>query len=348
MSLLGGDSDFFGLDIGTTAIRLVQLRGSSPRALVKYAYVPLTGNISLSEAAADQQKLAQAISQLVKQSGVGIRNVTVGIPSNRVFTTVADVERLPSHELAKAISYQADSLIPTPLTESKIDWVVIGDSPADKTKQEILLTSVPNKFVEGRLDILESIGLNVIAFEPDNLAMARALMKPGDASAQLLLDVGRRSADLVIMLGGVPHLTRSIPTGVEAIVRAAIQNLNVDDKQGEQFVFKFGLSKEKLEGQVFQAINGTVDLLIGEIEKSIKFFQARYASAKLEKIIVTGGASVIPEFPLYLANKFGLNVEIGNAWQGVAFSPDRQNELLAISNQFSVAVGLAERTERAA
>jgi len=88
-----------------------------------------------------------------------------------------------------------------------------------------------------------------------------------------------------------------------------------------------------------------VDLLVSEIDKSIKFFQTRYPENKLERITVTGGASTIPEFPLYLANKFGLSVEIGNAWRNVAFSADRQNELLAVSNQFSVAVGLAERTE---
>jgi type IV pilus assembly protein PilM len=314
------------------------------RSLVKYAYVPLEGNLSMSESKADQQKLSQVINQLVDRARVSSRNVAVGIPSNRVFTTVADVERLPANELAKSIRYQADSLIPTPLAESKIDWTLIGDSPADKTKQEILLTSVPNKFVEDRLDILESIGLNVVAFEPDNLAMARALAMP-EAAAQLLLDVGRRSTDLVVVLNGTPHLTRSVPTGVEAIVRAATQNLNIDEKQAEQFVFKFGLSKEKLEGQVFHAINSTVDLLSTEVEKSIKFFQTRYVGSKIEKIIVTGGASVIPEFPLYLANKFGLNVEIGNAWHGVSYSRDRQNELLAISNQFGVAVGLAERTE---
>jgi type IV pilus assembly protein PilM len=188
-----------------------------------------------------------------------------------------------------------------------------------------------------------SIGLNVITFEPDNLAMARALAAPGN-EAQLILDVGRRSTDLVILLNNVPHLTRSIPTGVETIVKAAAQNLNVDDKQAEQFVFKFGLSKEKLEGQVHQAISGTVDLLTTEIEKSIKFFQTRYANDKLTEIIVTGGAAVIPEFPLYLANKFSLNVEIGNAWRNVSYSRDRQNELATISNQFAVAVGLAERS----
>jgi type IV pilus assembly protein PilM len=343
-SFFSGTTDFFGLDIGTTATRLVQLSASStPKALVKYAYIPLEGNLALSESEGDQQKLAQTVAQLVKQANVSTRNVAVGIPSSRVFTAVADVDRLPGNELAKAIIYQADSLIPTPLAESKVDWALIGDSPADKTKQEILLTSVPNNFVEKRLDMLESIGLNVIAFEPDNLAMARALAAPNDA-AQLLLDVGRRTTDLVVVLGGVPHLTRSIPTGVEAIVRAATQNLNIDEKQAEQFVFKFGLSKEKLEGQVFHAINSTIDLLTVEIEKSIKFFQTRYTGTKIDRIIVTGGASVIPEFPLYIANKFGINVEIGNAWQGVTFNRDRQNELLAISNQFGVAVGLAERT----
>lgn len=344
MSFLSISSDFFGLDIGTTAVRLVELRGSGAnKALLRYAYVPLDSTLAMSDSKTDQQKLAQTIAQLVSQSHISTKNVAVGIPSSRVFTTVADVDRLPPAELAKAIRYQADALIPTPLSESKIDWALLGDSPTDKTKQEILLTSVPNKFVEDRLDMLESIGLNVVAFEPDNLAMARALTAP-DGAAQLLLDVGHRSTDLVIVQGNAPHLTRSIPTGVEAVVRAAAQGLNVDQKQAEQFVFKFGLSKEKLEGQVFQAINGTVDLLVAEIEKSIKFFQTRYATTKVDRIIVTGGASVIPEFPLYMANKFGVSVEIGNAWRNVSFSQDRQNELLAISNQFSVAVGLAERT----
>jgi type IV pilus assembly protein PilM/plasmid segregation protein ParM len=128
-------------------------------------------------------------------------------------------------------------------------------------------------------------------------------------------------------------------------VRSAQQNLGIDDKQAQQFVFKFGVSKDKLEGQVYQAIINTVDILVTEVDKSIKFFQARYPDSKLERVIVTGGASTIPEFPLYLANKFGLNVEIGNAWRNVSFSADRQNELLAVANQFSVAVGLAERNE---
>lgn len=346
MSLLSGVSGFFGLDIGTTAIRLVELRGTGPtRELLKYGYVPIDSKIAMSDSKTDQQKLAQSISQLLTQARMTTRNVAVGLPSQRVFTTVADFDRLSPAELAQAIHYQADSLIPTPIAESKLDWALLGDSPKDKTKVEVLLSSVPNDFVEQRLDMLEALGLNVIAFEPDNLAIARALFAPDVPAAQMALDIGYKSTDLVIVLNGSPRLTRAIPSGVEAIVRSAAQNLNIDDKQAEQFVFKFGLGKDKLEGQIYQAIIGTVDLLTSEIDKSIKFFQTRYTDAKMDRIVVTGGASTLPEFPLYLANKFGLNVEIGNAWRNVTYDASRQNELLAVSNSFSVAVGLAERTE---
>ncbi|PID30719.1 pilus assembly protein PilM [Candidatus Saccharibacteria bacterium] len=346
MSVLSGVSSFFGLDIGTTGVRIVELRGSgSTRSLVKYAYVPLDVKIAQSDSKADQQKLAQVLSNLISQARMSTRNVAVGLPSSRVFTTVIDFDRIPQNEMGQAIQYQAESLIPTPPAESKIDWGIIGDSPKDQTKVEVLLSSVSNGYVEQRLDMIESIGLNVIAFEPDSLALTRSLVPAGTTAPQLIVDIGQLSTDLVITMADAPRLTRSIPTGVDAIVRTATQNLNIDEKQAQQFVYKFGVSKDKLEGQVYQAIIGTIDLLVSEIDKSVKFFQTRYPETPIERMIVTGGASSIPDFPLYLANKFGVNVEIGNAWRNVSFASDRQNELLAVSNQFSVAVGLAERNE---
>ena len=345
MSFLSSSvGDFFGLDIGTTAIRLVHVGpGTGVRPLLRYAYVPVDAKLSLSEAPADQQKIADIIKSLVAKSGVTTKNVAVGLPSQKVFTTVVDIDRLNNEELSKSIKYQADSIIPTPLAESKIDWQVIGDSPVDKTKVEVLLSSVSNDYVEKKLDMLESIGLNVIAFEPDTLALMRALVSADTLAPVLILDVGNLYTDLIIVVDGSPRLTRSIPTGYEAIIRAAAQNLNIDETQARQFVAKFGMSADKLEGQISRSISGIIDTLMVEIEKSIKFFRSRYATLALERIIVTGGASVLPEFPLFVANKLGVNVEIAYAWRNVAVNKERQNELLILSNQFGVAVGLAER-----
>jgi type IV pilus assembly protein PilM len=347
MSLLSGVSNFFGLDIGTTAVRVVQLQGSGTvKSLVKYAYVPLDSKTSQSDAKSDQQKLVIVIKDLLAQAKISTKNVSVGLPSQRVFTTVIDFDRLSPGELDKSIRYQADSFIPTPLAQSTLDWAQIGDSPQDPNKVEILLTSVPNDFVEARLDMLESIGLNVISFEPDNLAITRALLPGDSAQPTMVLDIGNQTTDMVIAMNGSPRLTRSIPTGYDAIVKSSMQSLNIDRSQAIQFINKFGLSQDKLEGQIYRSIIGTVDLLMSEIEKSINFFQKRYGeSVRLDRIIVTGAASVLPEFPLHIANKFGLNVEIGNAWRNVSFGGDRQNELLAVSGQFGVAAGLAERAE---
>lgn len=346
MSVISGVTDFFGLDIGTSGIRLVQLRGNGPvKALTKYALVPVDTKLVMSDAKADQQKIASIIKELVGQARVTTKNVAVGLPSQRVFNTVVDIDRLNKQELSKTIQYQADTLIPTPIDESKIDWALLGDSPVDANKVEILLSSVPNEFIESRLDMLEGIGLNVVAFEPDPIALARAIVPSDATSAQMVIDMGTHSTDLVITLAGGPRLSRSIPTGTDSVLKAAIQNLNIDQKQAEQFVYKFGLSKDKLEGQIYNAIIGTVEVLVTEVEKSIKFYQTRYQHAPLERIIVTGGASTLPEFPLFLANKFAINVEIGNAWRNISFPQDRQNELLAVSNHFGVAAGLAERIE---
>ena len=341
--LTGGISDFFAIDIGTTAIRVVQLRGGSlPKSLTTYASVPIQAKITQSDSRQDKDALSTVISNLIKQSGITTRNVVVGIPSNKMFATLADFPALKGDELNKTVQYQIEKHIPMSLDEAKVDWATLGTSPLGQEKVEVLIASVSNAFAESRLDILESIGLDVIAIEPDALALARALTPVNDQTISLVLDIGDQATDLVITTGGVPRLIRSIPIGGESFIRAAMQNLNVNVEQAKQFVFKFGLNKEKLEGQVFRALEGSVETLASEIEKSLKFFSGRYKTS-VQKIIVTGRASSLPGFPLDVANRFNLQVEIGNSWLNVSYPPAQYNDLMTVSSHYSVAIGLAER-----
>lgn len=345
LKALAGFSEFFALDIGTTAVRVVQLRGAgSTKSLVRYGSVPIDAKTSQSDSVSDQKRLADIISQAVKQSGVTVKDVVVGIPSNKMFATVVDFPKLPHSELEKTIQYQLESHIPMAVNDSKIDWAVLGDSPANQDSVEVLLAAVSNSFAEQRLDLLEGIGLNVIALEPDGIALCRSLLPINGTGAYLVLDIGDRATDLVVSYAGTPRLVRSIPTGGSTMVKAAQQNLNIDEKQAIQFVYKFGLNPDKLEGQVYRALESTVDSLVAEIQKSIKFFSTRY-NTQLEKIVLSGGASTLPGFPLHVANKLGIQVEIGNSWLNVAYPQSKHNDLLALSNHFAVAVGLAERNQ---
>lgn len=345
MSVLGVNTEFFALDIGTNGIRVVQLKGGRNKSLYKYASMPLDRKISQSDAPADKQKLAEAVKTIVKQSGISAKNVVVGIPSNKTFVTVVDLPKIGDKEMAKSISYQADQYIPTSAEESKLDWAMLGDSPDDANKAEVLIASVQNAYSEGRLDMLEGLDLNVIAMEPDQFALVRALVPHGYNDAAIILDMGAASTDLVAVYNGTPRLMRSIPTGGEALIKAASQNLSIDEQQATQFVYKFGLVKDKLEGQVFKAVQNVVDGLIGEIDKSIKFFSTRYQGVKINKIVVTGRLATLPEFPLYLVNHTQIPVEIGNSWVNVSYPNSMVNDLASVSHQYSVAVGLAERFE---
>ena len=83
MGLFVKDTDFFGLDIGSSSIRLVHLRrGGSNPALVAYGSVSVPGNITTSDSKMDQDKVSELIRQLVRENHVTLKDVVVGLPSN--------------------------------------------------------------------------------------------------------------------------------------------------------------------------------------------------------------------------------------------------------------------------
>ena len=324
---------------------MVELKGSGKKTLDKYASAPIDKRIILSDAPADKQLLMQAVKNLIKASGITEKNVVVGIPAGKTFITVVDLPKLDGKDMKKSVGYQADQFIPMSSEEAKIDWSILGDSPLSPDKSEVMIASVANEYAESRLDLLESIGLNVIAMEPDQFALVRSLVPQDYQGAALVLDMGELATNLVAVYKGVPRLVRSIPAGGEALVKVAAQNLTIEMQQAMQFVYKFGLMKDKLEGQVLRSIQGVIDNLMEEVDKTIKFFGARYQGVKIAKVIVTGELAVLPEFPLYLVNHVQIPVEIGNAWVNVNYPSSMTNDLATVSHQYSVAVGLAERAE---
>ena len=107
--------------------------------------------------------------------------------------------------------------------------------------------------------------------------------------------MGESSTDLAVVYGGVPRLIRTIPTGLSSLVRAAVQNLSIQDDQARQFILKFGLAADRLDGQVLRAIDPTLDNFASELVKSVKFFQTRYPNISVLGILLSGFGSAIPQ-----------------------------------------------------
>lgn len=346
MALLKGVGEFFALDIGTSAVRVVQLtsNGKGSWVLTHFGYGTVDLKTTSANSKESERRLGEVILTVIGQSGIKTKNVAIGLPSQKTFTTVIDVPVMSEAELRSTIKYQIDQYIPMAVDEAKVDWVSLGQSAHDPQKLEVLLASTANSYTEERLEFIEALGLNVIAAEPDSIAMVRSLLPAGLQDARLVIDVGELSTNLVMTYGDAPRLVRTIPTGLYSLVKAAVQNLNVQEDQARQFILKFGLAPDRLEGQVYRAVESVLDGFAAELVKSIKFFQTRYPNTPVGGIFLAGYASVVPRFGDYVTAKTSVQSVAANPWQNVQVTAADQQQLAAIATEFSTVVGLAQRS----
>ena len=344
--MIKGVGDFFALDIGTTAVRVVQLTGSSKSGwtLQNYGYASVSPKLVQDSSEEGRAKLGEVISTVVGQSGVRTKNVAISFPAAKTFTTIADVPNQSEVELKKTIKYQLDQYIPMATDEAKADWAILGISPKDPSKQEVLIASTSNAYAEEQMEFIESLGLDVVAAEPDPIAMSRSLTPEGVQDARLIIDYGELSADLAIVYADAPRLVRSIPGGLQALTKSTAHSLNVKEEQARQFILKFGLAQDKLEGQVFRALDANLESFAAELVKSVKFFQTKYTTIPVSGIILSGFTGIIPFMSEYIEAKTGISTARGNPWQKVVVPRNFQDKLISVASEFAVAVGLAERS----
>ena len=348
MAFIKGVGDFFALDIGTNAVRVLQLSSTGPDSwsLEHFGYAPIDEKTAISNSPESLRKLGEVIMTAVGQSGIKSKNVVVGLPSSKTFTTIIELPVMPEAELKSTLKYQIDQYIPMAANEAKVDWALLGTSLHDPKQQEVLLASTSNAYAEERLEFIESLGLDVIGSEPDQLAMVRSLLPAGVPDARLIIDVGEQSTDLAITFGDCPRLVRTIPMGVRSLVKAAVQNLNVQEDQARQFILKFGLAPDRLEGQVYRSVESTLENFATELTKSVKFFQTRYPSTPVGGILLSGYAAIVPLFGDYVTAKTGVPSVIANPWQKVRVSQDDQQQLMTVASEFATVIGLAQRRNK--
>jgi len=346
MNLLHGVGDFFSLDIGTNSMRIVQLSGNSSHGwtLTHFAYVPIDPRLTQDVSDLGRRRLGEAILGAVNQAGIKTKNISFGVPANKTFTSIVETETLPPKELKQAFRYEIEKYVPMPMSEAKADYVILDQSPNDPAKTEVLVSSIAKEYAESQLELIEKMDLNVIAMEPEPLAMARALNPIGSIDANMIVDFGENSTDLVIMYKNQPRLVRTIPGGISVMVKTVANSLGVEESQARQFILKFGLSQDKVEGQVFRVLSPLLDNYAAELTKSVRFYQTKYINGRVGGIILSDYASAIPLFTEYIEAKTGIVAMSGNAWQSVRLTPEQERMLAPVASEFAVAIGLAERS----
>jgi len=347
MALLSSTASCMGIDIGSTGIKIVELKREG--GLIKLVNYGFSENEDQS--AVDWQNnapfAAKVINQIIKESGIGAASAVSALPTFSVFSSVLNLSNVSKKDIASAIHWEAKKVIPLPLEDMILDWKEI-ESPvgsrngADKNNIKVLLTGAPRVLVKKYIEIFKLAKINLLSLETETFSLIRSLLG-SDKSTVMLVEIGASTTDVSVADAAIPILSRSIDVGGAAITKTISKNLSISQEQAEQFKYDMGVSEIGLKGgKAPQVIIDSVAPIVNEIKYAINHFQGR-DNRRIDKIILSGGSALLPNLADYFTKVLDMNVIIGDPWARISYPADLKPLLQEIGPRVGVAIGLAIR-----
>lgn len=340
-----------GLDIGSTAVRAVELSGGEP-TVVHAAQVALPAGAVENGEVREPEAVAEALRELWQRGGFKQKRVYMGVGNQRVVVREIALPYLPEKELKASLAFQVQEFIPMPVDEAVLDYDPIEEFDQDDRKMQRLLLvaaqrAMVDQMVAAALDAkLEPIGLDLIPF-----AMVRAVgsadagMNLEEGGDEAVIDIGAHVTNIVVHARGVTRFVRILPSGGRDITLAVARGLGVEDDVAERL--KRGETVEELEtqpepGQVHQLAIQRATSFVDEIRSSLEFYTAQAQGAKVDRVVVAGGGSKLEGFLDLLRQRIPVQIEPGQVFQHVRHNLSLSEEALAEAEPLlAVAVGLA-------
>lgn len=339
---------YLGVDLGTTSIKAVELKEEDKRAkLVTYGY-----SEQIQKSSADKSFLetpdrtVDLLKKICAKARTTTKQVVAGLPASSVFSSIITVPG-QGKDVAGAVKLEARKILPLPIEEMILDWRVL-ENEVDKTKiptraSQVLLTAAPKELVKKYLDIFKGAGLNLVSLETETFALVRSLVGI-DKSAIVIINMGAMSTSISIIENGVPFLSRSLNIGGLTITNELSTSLGIDFNEAEQLKYDVGMSTEA-GSNMSKIVEKAFALLLNEIKYCVNIYQSQGSgrAKRVEKIILTGGGSTMPNFVDYLGQALNMRAYIGNPWVRVIYPEGLKPILDQIGPRFAVAIGLATR-----
>ncbi|OGN10330.1 MAG: hypothetical protein A3J46_00055 [Candidatus Yanofskybacteria bacterium RIFCSPHIGHO2_02_FULL_41_11] len=344
-----------GIDIGTSAIKIVELEKEGGRFVLKnYGLFEFKRADGISAVESKQVQnilklpdgeIIWGIKEVFKKAKIKTADVVASISAFSTFATVIDMPYLSEQDLAKSLPFEARKYIPVPLSEVILDWSIIDipKNPINSTNSatvEVFLAAVPKDETMRYQRIMRGAGLNLRALELENSALIRALLG-NDLSPTVIVNIGGRSTSIVIVNRGYERVSHNYEVGGFEITKSIARSLNVSLEKAEGLKKKLGL-KEIDENVINSAMKSLMDMMVFETRKTITNYEEA-KNQKISKVLLVGGLTNMPNFANYFQQKLSREVFLGNAFARIVYPQTLSPVIQELSSTFAVAAGLAMR-----
>jgi len=343
MGIFSSVSSCLGIDIGTSSIKIVELAKEGGKVkLASYGFTENQNGKLTGDWQANPKKTAKAINKVIKEAGMGSRSAVSALPTFSVFSSILSLTNVDKKDLASAVHWEAKKVIPIPLEEMILDWKKIEDETLGKGNSKILLTGAPRSLVKRYIDIFKEAQINLISLETETFSLVRSLLGHDQATI-MMVELGTNTTDISVVEKSIPILNRSIDVGGLTITKAISGNLNIGLERAEQFKYDLGMNALDASVEVVsKTINETLAPIINEVKYVLNLYQTKN-NKKVEKIVLSGGAALLPSLAGYLSKLTDLNVILGSPWSHVSYPLELKPVLDEIGPRLAVSVGLALR-----
>lgn len=339
-----------GLDISSTAVKLLELSQSGPRFRVEsYAVVPLPPHAVVEKNIADVEAVGSAIGRAVKLSGTRARLAAVAVAGSAVITKVINMPaNLTDDEMATQIQLEADQYIPYPMEEVNLDFEVIGASEKKPDSVDVLLAACRSENVEVRVAAVELGGLAAKIVDVEAYAMETAftllgqqLPDRGAGKTIAVVDVGATMTTLNVIHDMNIIYTREQVFGGKQLTEEIQRRYGLTYEEAGMAKKQGGLP----DNYVPEVLNPFREAMAQQVSRSLQFFFSSSQYNSVDHIVLAGGCASIPGIDELIEEKIGTGTSIANPFASMSLAPRiKAQSLSSDAPALMIACGLAMRS----
>ncbi len=356
-----------GLDIGSSSVKVIQLRKEKGRVILETYGELSTG--PYAEKAVGQavtlgpDKLAQLIKDLFKEANITTKVGAISIPLRSSLLVTIDVPELPEDKLAQMVPLEARKYIPVPISEVVLDWSVIPDmrgeilgseepnapSPVKTEGQqmpkmkeiEVLIVAIHKDTIKQYEEIARQTNLEAKFLEIETFSAMRASLY-GNRGATVIVDLGAATTKVVILDQGTVRLSHTINKGAQDVTLAIARSLNVSFAKAEEIKRKVGLVEKVGDKDMGETLSPIVEYIFNEVNQVMVEYQKK-RNRSIEKVYLIGGGALLAGLTEVAKTSVYAPVVMGTPFDRVEAPAFLENILQAVGPEFAVSIGLALR-----
>jgi type IV pilus assembly protein PilM len=340
----------FGLDIGHSTIKLVQIDAHAQNMQIKgYGYANFDSSAITSGEIVKPDLLTKSIKPLMDQLVFGrltTNRIAASVPSRFAYTRLLNLPIMKQKDLFEAARLEAEQYIPVPLDDLYIEYENIKSTNTAKenSTQPVLMVAIPKKIVDSYVAWFNSINLETALIET-NLSFSRLIKNIyREQKPTIVIDFGEESCELAIHDQTV-RLTSTIAFGGNQLTSQISKILKTDLEKAHKVKIRYGIATSKWQRDLAHGLQSLLTILANEVQKMMRYYRERTDNQiQIESIVITGGGANLPGLADFLSHLAGVDVTICSPWESFVLK-SIQPPHITEKTLYNTAFGLALYSE---